>query len=887
MRHRLLLLLLMLVPCAMMMAQVEKPIRVKGRVTVHNRSTEKDGYEAVYYALMPKSEAQRAHADFKRLTGDDAGSDASMDVNLIERLEELRKQYGFSKMTKGSGRFELNAVTGWCLLFLTSVEKNVSDIVDIVDGKEEYDVKIKVVRTENVYISGTARDLPKIGGSTGDPDDGNEYFGISIDLPEGYATDDARLIIQTFAVDCQTEDTVAYCDPVVYEAARYHRLQDKRMNFDFFTYDTLRHAYKSGITLAKGERIRVDTMIVYKKTDKKKKFRGPYVFKLEDYHHNYHTGGWGGTCLRLRPFKFLDFSPALAEIELTEEFKEEAEQQFGEQKQDLNLLFEVGKADLKQDSINQQLMDRLVEELRSYGEKLVAPEIKGMASPDGNMKTNQDLAYRRAQKAAGILQRYVSKHVTSSSEVYTWGDVAERLRVKGKIEEANQLMAIAERTTTPDRELRQLPFYEEEVVPILESMRIMKVSYKYMRAKILTPTEAMEEYFQNKPLYQSGKKKFSNGDYWNIFDQLTDSVELDTLTMIAYRQLKRDPDFATDKLAPYVFNRVALLNLRNGTPNARILEPFIDLSRRTVNARKPVNDVLTITVNRQEMLMNQAITYYMETKMDSAMFFVDWLSDPKRTTPETLETMSASVNSLRRIMDLKRLHYTTPRSPEQERVYKQAKDYVLGISDENKAILYSEIPDWGKSSEGMKHVDQLPDDMPKKWYLKALLWAQKGEKVACHEVGRDQLDVEDDEDQIDIGGGFHLLSEADELNLPDDKYQPYQEALARFKEQLEKEGKPMPVLKEKPKAEDDDVETDKIPYYLAYFNHAFELEPLYKRMYFNEGHVPEEMREIYKYKNKDIPAYRKLFRQLQAYEARQREIPQDTNEENSADSTAE
>ena len=78
MRHRLLLLLLMLVPCAMMMAQVEKPIRVKGRVTVHNRSTEKDGYEAVYYALMPKSEAQRAHADFKRLTGDDAGSDASM-----------------------------------------------------------------------------------------------------------------------------------------------------------------------------------------------------------------------------------------------------------------------------------------------------------------------------------------------------------------------------------------------------------------------------------------------------------------------------------------------------------------------------------------------------------------------------------------------------------------------------------------------------------------------------------------------------------------------------------------------------------------------------------------------------------------------------------------
>ena len=136
---------------------------------------------------------------------------------------------------------------------------------------------------------------------------------------------------------------------------------------------------------------------------------------------------------------------------------------------------------------------------------------------------------------------------------------------------------------------------------------------------------------------------------------------------------------------------------------------------------------------------------------------------------------------------------------------------------------------------------------------------------------------------------YHLnYANAEFFFLDSDREPNYLYAQRKWlKEQLEKEGKPMPVLKEKPKAEDDDVETDKIPYYLAYFNHAFELEPLYKRMYFNEGHVPEEMREIYKYKNKDIPAYRKLFRQLQAYEARQREIPQDTNEENSADSTAE
>ena len=80
----------------------------------------------------------------------------------------------------------------------------------------------------------------------------------------------------------------------------------------------------------------------------------------------------------------------------------------------------------------------------------------------------------------------------------------------------------------------------------------------------------------------------------------------------------------------------------------------------------------------------------------------------------------------------------------------------------------------------------------------------------------------------------------------------------------------LPVIekKEKPKNPDDDIEIDDIPFYLAYFQHCFELEPQFKRMYFNEAHVPEEMRKIYKYKRAKIPAYDKLFRLLQAYDER-------------------
>jgi len=57
---------------------------------------------------------------------------------------------------------------------------------------------------------------------------------------------------------------------------------------------------------------------------------------------------------------------------------------------------------------------------------------------------------------------------------------------------------------------------------------------------------------------------------------------------------------------------------------------------------------------------------------------------------------------------------------------------------------------------------------------------------------------------------------------------------------------------------------DKTPYFLAYFQHCFDLEPKYKRMYYNEGNVSDETRKKFPYKKKDIPAYRNKFAMLKA-----------------------
>ena len=864
MKHLFLALLPVMLLSMVAEAQEVVPVTVQGQVTVHNKDNGKDIRERVEYTLLTKQQAQEAKAAFDRLTGEgDKSQNISEDE--IEAIDRLKRKYGFVKKntTRASGRFTINAATTLCLLFITGQEAKVSDIIEIEPGKTEYDVVINVQRLREVVKQGKAVERESIGGGGGDTGDGNSYFHISLNIPKGIGKESSRLIIQTYAVCCQTDDTVAYCEPLVYEGKEYHELQNKRMDYDYFRNDLLADAYRDGMELSSDEWIRIDTTLVYEKEDKNLDYRGPFTYVLEDYHHVYKKGGWGGTCLFERPFKFVDFTPALAELPLSEEFREDAQSQFGQENRDLQLRFVVGKDVLEEDSMNQVNIDKLISELRSYGDKLVAPKIQGFASPEGSMKVNQDLALRRAQYAARIIQRYLPSGVTvsSSSSVYTWNDVVDALAKKGKTEIVDQVRAIIDRTEDPYRELRQLEYYDTEIEPVLESMRAMRASYQYLRAKVLSPEEAVEEYFTHKRDYQTGKKKFSNGDFWNIYNSLEDEAEADSLTLLAYNYITKDPEYATENIiAPYVANRYAIYNLKKGTPNARILEPFIDLSYRNVNAKKGIDDFLTITINRKEILLNQAVTYFQEQKMDSAMYFINWL--------RRAQVSDATLDNLEKYMDLKRLHFIHNKSLQQRQAYEAAKNFVLSVSDENKAILYSEIPDWGMTDEAMKYVDKLPDNSAKKWYLKALLWVDK--------AGKEPRDF-DESETVTANSDFKVLTPAEEDQLMmsnPGEYNLYMEKLSAWQHQRDS------IAAARPKQADDDIDIEGIPYYLAYFNHAFELEPLYKRIYFTEGHVTEDLRRQYKYKNKNIPAYRKLFRLLYEQDQKRKEEEYEDNGEN-------
>lgn len=327
---------------------------------------------------------------------------------------------------------------------------------------------------------------------------------------------------------------------------------------------------------------------------------------------------------------------------------------------------------------------------------------------------------------------------------------------------------------------------------------------------------------------------------------------------------------------------MAIVNIQRGTPNTKILEPFVNINVGSVSY---MGD--GIVMNRKEMLINQAISYYQDFKNKEAKKIIGILKKNNVSDP--------ALDALERIINLRTLHKKNNLTDEEQQAYAAVKNYVLSVSDENKAILYTEIPEWDVKDEAMYYIDLMNDDMPKKWYLKGLWWAIRAANETeepCKESGRDALeneDVDDGSPKIDLGDGFYLLSENAEIDLQlsdMNKYNAYLKLKQKYKD--EHDGAlPDIIEKKKNKLSDEDVEYDHVPYYLAYFNHAFELDKEFKRIYFNEGHVPDEMRKKFKYKNKNVPAYRKLFRLLYAYDKRKKENSLKSNETNTADTITE
>lgn len=558
-------------------------------------------------------------------------------------------------------------------------------------------------------------------------------------------------------------------------------------------------------------KILINTTIDYKKPDKNATYRGVLKISMEDYHHQYYENEEPGTCLRINPFKFLQMSTASVEIPLSDEFYENAAETPIEAKEDLKIQFVHSKAEIIEDSLYLQQIAKLEREMHeviSSGGHLQSAEMVAYASPDGSDEINTKLARNRAVAATQRIHVPGGTHVETKAVIDTWENTAILLEEKQQFAEAQYIRDALAKTSNKNsayQEIRRCPSYAEIIKPVLESQCRVSFAYSFFTKKVMNAHEAVEAYFRDK------RKAYSNGDYYNMFAELiarNDSVELDTLTKIAYDRIIKKGNNISRRLAPYVINRMAVMGIRQGMPDSTILKPLIYENSRTFqldyNKTDPSGILNDIRCNRPEVILNQAVIFYQLQDPDRAKWYVDQLIRNGYT--------SDALNRLNSYINFQKL-YQVPenqRTPAEKKAFEVALEFVENSSPDNKAVLYTEFENLNKQSIAMEYVLQMKDSNPVKWYLMGLLWAKRDGK---------------------------------ESNYPIEQYYNI----------LAQEGSDNNV--------DATLSITGYPYYMAYFQKSFEMDASFAKHYFNEGNIDEQMRKkpFHAYKLSRIPVYNKIF----------------------------
>ncbi|MCQ2254650.1 MAG: hypothetical protein MJZ29_04070 [Bacteroidaceae bacterium] len=755
------------------------------QVVLKNKSTGKAEYEPVQYCVVKS--ARKAHD--VRIALEKAVSEQEEDLaaepsKYIDKA--LKKQNVVFQISANNGTFRAHVEDGMAVVILA--QSTYVRVEEITPNKNSYKLEIEMRALQEVTVVDRRRRGPEFKKVPGIDTGFEVRFTCPVFLPKGYTREDTRLAIQPMVIDCQTEDTIAYADPIVFEGGKYHKMQNKRMGFNYMKNDPVAPYYDSSIQLNSNEPFEYVYTTTFRKPDKDKTYKGAYRTIVEDYSHVvFDNGGLGtGSCLAFRPFKFLNFDVAKATMPLNDEFRVDAASNYMAVDRKLTLTFEMGKDVLTSDSINDKEFGRLIAELKSYGDKLYKVQVEGAASAEGNEVSNKNLAAKRAARAVAIIQNGLGRNAdvripAPLVKVHSWTDVADELLKQGYRVESNKVHEVvaASGNGNPSAAMKGLEFYNTLIEPILAKQRIMRCTYQYEMDHVMTPQEAAEEYYRNKDKYLSDEKDFSDGDYYNLFQVITNEKDVDDLTDIAYRHILKTPGYEMNKFSPYVANKKALKCIRKGTPDPSILRPFIDYNIKNVNQRKQINQFSSIVINREEILANQAIMYFQEMQLDTAQYIIDWL--PKNLGTERIV----------KFVDFIRLYFKD-RTQEEDARYNEAFDYVLDSSPENRAIIFTELrQQLGKTvNQAEFYVNLLDDNNPKKWYLKGLLYAEQA-------------------------------------------------------------GKEPKVL-------------DNTPYFLAYFQHSFDLEPRYERLFHNEGSIDDDLRKKFPYKKKDKDKYRAKFAAIKA-----------------------
>ena len=280
--------------------------------------------------------------------------------------------------------------------------------------------------------------------------------------------------------------------------------------------------------------------------------------------------------LKFLDFKFNSYLPE------KEKFVELIDDEPTDVSGELRLNFENGKAVLSMnDTVNVNELNKLKNLLKEIEEDefrfLLMMDVYGVASPEGNLASNERLARDRAEYARTQILRFTDRPVNiAQTKVAGWDEVSKLLRADSLFSKADTIDAIIASTKgieAQNQVINKLPFYQLLKDVYLPKLRVVR--YSYMESKPSQPApEQLLEAFRDK----DRRKNLRHGHYWILFNYIKDNRLLEEVARVALEETRsQDEDSVYSKgYWPYAACLLSTCYIARDTFDLNLLSPFLE-----------------------------------------------------------------------------------------------------------------------------------------------------------------------------------------------------------------------------------------------------------------------------------------------------------------------
>lgn len=584
------------------------------------------------------------------------------DVNIIDPITNERIE-----ISDEDGRYVVKAEKSGSLKY-TCI--GYEDQTVELKGRQVVNVVLKDAVFELDEVTVTSKIKDKVVPEPTDIEIKGNYFHLKtrIPVPKELFSTNRRLVIQPSLYDINDQKRLLM-RPMVFDGDAF-QITQKRMYHGNEKNDPL-HEY----IVVKSTPYRQSDVLVYHDSiyiqELKHDYRADVHLAMENYRFVVYRDSFSIARGTVNPLRFLDYQFSASHI-TDRRYLPRPVMQLRDTQGEVNLTFVINQADLDdRNPQNQRELNRLNDELAAIEQNpdasLHSFHITGVASPDGSYAANLRLAKMRTDKALErILARLTpesrsSIKVQSDAEVASWDTVVALLRKDSLYTRADEIEELMHqyKSYRLNQALKGKPYYQELATRYLPSLRKVRYTYEYSIFRTLTDAEIHQ-------LYQQRPQELTRFEYYRMIATAATPAEKERLCREA---------MALHHHFSYAANELAYCMIEQGTPDSRILQPF-------VSATAPA-----------ELLSNQIIALLDEGKYASADSLLSFLPETEHFT------------QLRAITGALAGYHT------------ETFDAVAATSPLNKVVMLLAMK---RNEEAWQQLQTLPVQTAREYYVKAI-----------------------------------------------------------------------------------------------------------------------------------------------------------------------